>query len=143
VGVNWPCGTHRHPSAPWRNSLKFKRSSFGVYRINRLPANRFDGKSDGKTFRRPVSDFYRQTRFEFAQKPTNSGVFRAPNGRAEQFIGFFVENDVDYARLIRCLRGFQQYATTQTPRVVAYRLPKFVRALRGFLSLAVTKVHIR
>jgi hypothetical protein len=48
VGVNWPFGTYRHLSAPWRNSLKFKRSSFGVYRIIRLPANRFDGKSDGK-----------------------------------------------------------------------------------------------
>jgi hypothetical protein len=46
------------------------------------------------------------------------------------------------ARLIRCLRGFQLYAITQTPRVVACRPPKFVRALRGFMSPAVTKVHI-
>jgi hypothetical protein len=48
VGVNWPFGIYRLLSAPGRNSLKFQRSSFGVYRINRLPAKRFDGKSDGK-----------------------------------------------------------------------------------------------
>jgi hypothetical protein len=56
---------------------------------------------------------------------------------------FFAESNVDCARLMRCLHAFQQNAITQAPRVVAYRLPKFVRALRGFLSLAVTKVHIR
>jgi hypothetical protein len=50
VGVNWAFRDLSPLSAPGRNSLKFKRSSFGVYRINRLPANRFDGKSDGKNF---------------------------------------------------------------------------------------------
>jgi D-arabinose 1-dehydrogenase-like Zn-dependent alcohol dehydrogenase len=89
------------------------------------------------------SDFYRQTRFEIAQKPINERVFRAPVRRAGQFIGFFAKSDVDCARLIRCWREFQQYAIAQIPRVVAYRLPKFAKALRGFLSLAVTKVHIR
>jgi hypothetical protein len=49
----------------------------------------------------------------------------------------------DCSRLIRCLHAFQQHAITQAPRFVAYRLPKFVRALRGFLSLSVTKVHIK
>jgi hypothetical protein len=92
-----------------------------------------------KGFRHPISDFYRQTRFEYAQEPANSGVFRAPNRLARQFIGFFAESHVNRARLIRCVRGFQRYAITQTPRVVACRLPKFVRALRSFLSLAVTK----
>ena len=52
MGVNWPFGIYRLLSAPGRNTLKFKRSSFGVYRINSLPANRFDGKSDGKIFLR-------------------------------------------------------------------------------------------
>src|SRR5882757_2277222 len=50
--MNWPFGTCGHLSAPWRNSRKFKRSSFGVYLHLSLPANDFDGKSDGKIFLR-------------------------------------------------------------------------------------------
>jgi hypothetical protein len=51
-------------SAPWRNSLKFKRSPFAIYR---LQADGFDGKFDGKIFfRRSVSNFYRQTDFGIA-----------------------------------------------------------------------------
>ena len=52
MGMNWPFGTCGHLSAPWRNSRRFKRSSFGVYLHPSLPANDFDGKSDGKIFLR-------------------------------------------------------------------------------------------
>jgi hypothetical protein len=46
--MSWAFRIYRLLSAPGRNSLKFKRSSFGVYCINCLQANPFDGKSDGK-----------------------------------------------------------------------------------------------
>ena len=52
VGVNWPFGIYRLLSAPARNSLKIKRSPFAVYLHLSLPANDFDGKSDGKIFLR-------------------------------------------------------------------------------------------
>ena len=42
----------RDLSPPGRNSLKFKRSPFAVYLHLSLPANDFDGKSDGKIFLR-------------------------------------------------------------------------------------------
>ncbi len=45
--MNWPFGTYRHLSAPWRNSLKFKKSSFASYLHLLLPTNEFDGKSVG------------------------------------------------------------------------------------------------
>jgi hypothetical protein len=48
--VSWPLGIYRLLSAPARNSLKFKRSPFAVYLHLSLPANDFDGKSDGKNF---------------------------------------------------------------------------------------------
>jgi len=82
------------------------------------------------------------SRFEIAQKPTNNGVSRAPNGRAGQLIGFFAVSDIACARLIRCLHAFQQNAIAQARRIFAHHVSKFVRSLRGFLSLAVTKVHI-
>ena len=52
MGVNWRLGIYRHLSAPARNSLKFKRSPFAAYLHLSLPANDFDGKSDGKIFLR-------------------------------------------------------------------------------------------
>jgi len=52
VGVRWPLGIYRLLSALVRNSLKFKRSPFAAYLHLSLPANDFDGKSDGKIFLR-------------------------------------------------------------------------------------------
>ena len=52
MGVRWPLGIYRLLSALVRNSLKFKRSPFAAYLHLSLPANDFDGKSDGKIFLR-------------------------------------------------------------------------------------------
>ena len=46
--MNWPFGIYRLLSAPGRNSLKSQRSPIVVYLHLSLPANGFDGKSDGK-----------------------------------------------------------------------------------------------
>src|SRR5258708_5368793 len=103
-----------------RSSSGWKRNSLSAVGLQEGPVNGFN---------HPVPDFYRQIGFEIAQKPINRGIARARNGRAGQFIGVFAASQVDCVRLILCSRGFQQYAIAQTPRVVAYRLPKFVRAL--------------
>jgi hypothetical protein len=119
--------------------VEYNNSPFAIYRRLSPQANRFDGKSDGKSFFAILFLIFTvKPDLKLLEKPANKGIFRAPNRRAGQFIGFFAESHGDCARLIRCLHTFQQNAITQPPRVVACRLPKFVRALRGFLSLAVT-----
>jgi hypothetical protein len=91
-----------------------------------------------KLFRHSVSDFYRQSGFAIAQKPTNNGVFRAPNRLAGQFTEIFAEKHVADARLIRCWHAFQQNPIAQAPLIVSDNSPKFLRTLLGFMSLAVT-----
>jgi hypothetical protein len=48
--VNWAFRDLSPTIGSRRNSLKLKRSLFAVYRYLLPPANRFDGKSDGKNF---------------------------------------------------------------------------------------------
>ena len=82
-----------------------------------------------------VSEFYRQTDFRIARKPTNHGVFCHPDRLAWEIIGFSAESHGADTRLIQCWHAFQRNTITHVPRVVSEDPPKFLRAFRSFCRM--------
>jgi hypothetical protein len=133
VGVHWAFRDLSASIASPRNSLKCKNSPFAVYRHLSPQASRFDGKSDGK-------NSFVILFLIFTVKPDLKLL------KSLQLTEFFALQIVGLGDSW----GFSQRATSiasATPdackRSNRTRSLKPDASLRGFPSLAVTKVHIR
>jgi hypothetical protein len=90
---------------------------------------------------RSVSEFYRQTGFRNAQKPTNYRVSATQDRAAWEIIEFFASCRSVDTRLIQCSHLHQQTPITGATPFIDDS-PEVTGAFRGYLLLSVTEVHV-